>query len=995
MLDYMRLMPFKNIIGWGSGSYYRDVRARGGIDANIEFIVDIDDKKWGMTIDGIEIRSPDSLKCFNGDDVLIVVFSSFIDDIKKYLNRAGYINIVEGKDWDRFYLEMLNKQIRDGVVSGIGLENLSRLYREKIIVLKRAGSKGPELREVLKDAQANLPDDGYLCGVLGDILFFDMEYHSAALQYSKALAADPSSAIRWYRYGYVNERLGFQGIAKTAYAEAARRHAIASQVGLGFFQYQHGRWLDAAHSLEDVVHQHSLGALCDFKLGKAYERVFRLESAIQAYRRAINGHPHYGYWHYRLGIALERANNLPQAEKSYRAALALSPKRRDWCYRLGYVLAKQGAYQEGAKHLMRYCDGAVVPHAVNNDGASGIDKMALELSIDSSDHLLWRRYGMALENAGRLDDAVYAYRASIDRSTQYDRSTYILLGKVLLSMGEFEKCCNALLETRIFKRASTVIVQEGNNANTYIEYLETLSIRDEVIIYESGGGISVACNPYALLLQIDDAHGREFVHYVVINDKSFMPDGLRGKRNVIPVVRGSNLYWRTLATARYVICNATLPQEYVRREGQAYLFTWHGTPMKTLGRDYGGAFLKHGNITRNLLQASHIISQCRHMTNCVLDGHDVRGLVSGAIYESGYPRNDITVSATDEQKNRIRRRLGIREGVPVVLYAPTWRGAGYTKVDFESDKLTMDLTALSEIKGFAYIMFRGHPLLVQYGKIKRLPDSVVVPSLDVATNDLLAITDILITDYSSIVFDFFATGRPVIYYTYDYNEYVKSSGHCIDINQLPGTSCFNIVDLCCRVEEELTVLRSGNVDYKNAKQKYCPYDDGLSGKRVVEWFINDRVVTLFSDGISELPVLLVAGSIECADDLNLVIERACQLEMEGDNVVIALDPMDVTTSDGVRKVFESKFPRRFKVICKVGGILMSVDEKWLFDLYLEGGVLKEQQKPWLFNALNRERRRCFGETRFSKVEYIGSKNAAWRAIVSASEQEAPSKSPAA
>src|SRR5699024_5865580 len=110
-------------------------------------------------------------------------------------------------------------------------------------------------------------------------------------------------------------------------------------------------------------------------------------------------------------------------------------------------------------------------------------------------------------------------------------------------------------------------------------------------------------------------------------------------------------YQYFLAGARYVICDSTLPRHFIRREGQKYLNPWHGIAFKTVGRANHAAKFGAVKTTRNLLQATHMVSACPDMTTSLINSYSLTGTATAGIAEVGYPRVDLTLAARADGEN--------------------------------------------------------------------------------------------------------------------------------------------------------------------------------------------------------------------------------------------------------------------------------------------------------------------------------------------------------
>src|SRR5699024_6486060 len=165
-----------------------------------------------------------------------------------------------------------------------------------------------------------------------------------------------------------------------------------------------------------------------------------------------------------------------------------------------------------------------------------------------------------------------------------------------------------------------------------------------------------------------------------------------------------------LATARYFINNTSFVPYFTRRRGQYYLNTWHGTPLKTLGRSVSESVTEHFNITRNLLQATHLMAPNEHTRDVLLRDFDIEGISSAPIEIIGSPRLDQLVNSTVSDSRRVRDELGIDsgDGRKIILYAPTWRGSNSSR-ELDVSQLRADLNFLNTLEGFI-VYFRGHHL---------------------------------------------------------------------------------------------------------------------------------------------------------------------------------------------------------------------------------------------------------------------------------------------
>ncbi|MFE6037779.1 CDP-glycerol glycerophosphotransferase family protein [Streptomyces sp. NPDC056452] len=347
-------------------------------------------------------------------------------------------------------------------------------------------------------------------------------------------------------------------------------------------------------------------------------------------------------------------------------------------------------------------------------------------------------------------------------------------------------------------------------------------------VYGAYWNRGVACNPAAIYAKARElAPHIRGVWVVSSRHRDRMPPG------VPYVIEGSRAYWRTMATATYLVNNSSFPGGFTKRPGQIYLQTHHGTPLKTMGLDQrpypaltGGVSFER--IVAHTDQWDFSLSANPHTT-------EVWDRVYPSSYEHlplGYPRNDILFTATREQAEEIRAGLGIAPGRTVLLYAPTHR-------DYRKGFVPrLDLESFARALGPEYVVLvRAHYF---YGRAAGLGagERVVDVTGHPRVEELFLAADGLITDYSSLMFDYACLDRPIITYAPDWAAYRAARGTYVDLlSGRPGDAPGAVAT----TEDELRELllsgawRSPETAVLRAafRSRFCPYDDGHAAERVV------------------------------------------------------------------------------------------------------------------------------------------------------------------
>ena len=297
---------------------------------------------------------------------------------------------------------------------------------------------------------------------------------------------------------------------------------------------------------------------------------------------------------------------------------------------------------------------------------------------------------------------------------------------------------------------------------------------------------------------------------------------------------------KALRKAKYWITNYRMLNHQYPRKGQIYLQCWHGTPLKRLGYD----IIESDNAMNSLAEIkekyrtdaerfAYMLSPSPFATDKFATAWNLRETGQEyKIIEEGYPRNDRLVTATGEDRKAIRERLGV-EGKKVILYAPTWRdnqhtsGQGYTyKTEVDFDRLRREL-------GDDYvILFRAHYLVANSFNFERFKGFIYDVSSYGDINELYIASDILITDYSSVFFDYSILERPIIFYMYDLAHYANEMrGFYLSLDELPGPIVQTEDDLIREIKK--ADRWKADDKYREFVKRFNPYEDGNSSKRVL------------------------------------------------------------------------------------------------------------------------------------------------------------------
>lgn len=356
---------------------------------------------------------------------------------------------------------------------------------------------------------------------------------------------------------------------------------------------------------------------------------------------------------------------------------------------------------------------------------------------------------------------------------------------------------------------------EGHEARTALErrYAARTAPLENAVFFESFYGRVAGCNPLAIDREIARVAPGATRYWSVVDLSVEVPDG------AIPVVEGTGEWWRARSAARLLVVNDWLRKLFVPRDGQRVLQTWHGTPLKRLALQRRGfAPRRWGAILKESRRWNVLLAQNPYAARMLSRAYAFFGK---PVWVEGYPRNDVLVTGDG---GSTRRRLGIGDDEKVLLYAPTWRDDREEIVDF------VDSEALAEQTG-AVVLVRGHTRTLQQGRDATGPRVIDVTGF-ADTSRLLVAADALITDYSSVMFDFSATGKPMYFLVPDLERYRgELRGFLFDFSRrAPGPLVQTQEELAAAIAEGGEAYGER---YAQWRARFNAREDGRAAERVV------------------------------------------------------------------------------------------------------------------------------------------------------------------
>lgn len=588
-------------------------------------------------------------------------------------------------------------------------------------------------------------------------------------------------------------------------------------------------------------------------------------------------------------------------------------------------------------------------------------------------HPRYRELAAEAEEALQAGDHVRAVpilrRLAASTSTHTNsRVVHRLLGRSLEAVGDTAAAAESFYWVNPYRLPHSDEVRDRDRANsmaeTYTEAWETLPLAGDTIVYESFHGASTSCNPLAIcleLLQREDRGEREHQHIWVVKKGASAHPELLDRENVHFIVRDSWSYYLHLATAGYLINNTTFPPRFLRRPGQRYLNTWHGTPWKHLGRDIAEDPYGHDNAGRNFLQATDNLLPNEHTAQILIETQDISNLVVRRPAVIGSPRVDRTLNLDPQRASRLRAELGLSGERPVVFYAPTWRGAlGALQLDARPFIEAIEVMARSG----ADVILRFHHLLAEALDPEGLPENVLVVPDEMDTNEVLGLTDVLVSDYSSVIFDFAPRNRPIVKYVFDLDAYTSERGLYFGLDEVPGDSCRTPDELAACLDR-LVTSGGDETDWSaSSTAELWGMEDGRATQRAIDIMFGEEPST--EDLHDRRRALISLSGLRANGVTRSLRNLMATFESDSTSVQLIVPKVSLGTSQALEIADELHAHADFSLYT---GLLTGTREEvnaW-YRLQDLRSTFSPDLKPMVRTRMQRERLRYFPDTHFDSV----------------------------
>ena len=562
--------------------------------------------------------------------------------------------------------------------------------------------------------------------------------------------------------------------------------------------------------------------------------------------------------------------------------------------------------------------------------------------------------------------------------------TYRPIDRTLRSFGPYARLARHLqVRYNIFMADETASGRMAKVMTHYAETYEATPVDKKIILFESYWGKKIAGNPLAVYRALVRNYptGSFKIYWTKASDLT-PPKEIAENEDVTFVVAGTMDYADILLQAGYLVNNVTFPTWFIRKPNQRYCNTWHGIPMKAMGRDMIAPLSSMANSQRNFLQSDFILGMGDFYTWATLRPYYVERLIADRIFQTGAPRIDDSMHPHTDTTN-LRQSFGISPSQKVVLFAPTWRGNSTQIAPAFGDQHAQYSYLAKTLGDDYFVLFSAHQMLKMEDAAPVTNGALLADNMNI--NDVISIVDVMISDYSSIIFDYLPLDRPIVLFTHDIADYRQTRGLYIEPHELPCADATT-------KEALITAVRQGKrpsefATYKAACERIIPHEDGAAAHRVLtELFApNKRALTAQPDGRKR--ILVAPGGMMPNGVTTSLKNLIGNIDYDQYDVYILINAATMDKDPERKEQFE-EFDPRCNWILHTDPLLLTSVEKALYQKFRAGTeTLTDDDLDAVKCIFKRENRRILGGAHFDIAIEFGGYAPFWCAFIAAANAD--------
>lgn len=505
------------------------------------------------------------------------------------------------------------------------------------------------------------------------------------------------------------------------------------------------------------------------------------------------------------------------------------------------------------------------------------------------------------------------------------------------------------------------------NRIRYFSYIRKMKLRDNVILIEPQQGRTINGNMFYLIIELSKNHlYNKFEIFVALKKtaiesaKEILDYNKIENIKIIPFC--SNKYYKLLASSKYLMTDTSFLPFFVKRKGQIVFNTWHGTPLKYLGKKSKNDYFSIGNVQKNFIASDFLLYPNEYTRDHLIEDYMLENISNANIILTGYPRN--TAFFDDASKNKIRKELNI-ENKEVFAYMPTWREAKNSKESISNNTyLLFNLLEIDKkLKENQILYVNLHPLnkkeidFKMFNNIKEFPSKY-------ETYQFLNAADCLITDYSSVFFDYAITKRKIILFAYDEEQYLKNRGLYFDYKELPFAKAKNIDELINEINSK------SFKPYDDFLDKFCKYDNLDVCKKICEKIIlkkeNDLKIEKIKNN-GKKNILLYVGNLAKNGITSSLKNVLSNIDTNANNYYITFSTNKIKNN----KEQLLDLPKNVNYIATTGKTNMTLKQKIKFILFRANILPLVFMKKDIQNIYKYEIKRLYADAVFDTAIQFG------------------------
>ena len=504
-----------------------------------------------------------------------------------------------------------------------------------------------------------------------------------------------------------------------------------------------------------------------------------------------------------------------------------------------------------------------------------------------------------------------------------------------------------------------------DNSSIYDAYYNS-PIDENLIYFESRNGRDFTGNIFRIIEEVSTGKYGDFKIHV------YATPSIRAK--IIEYQKNYNLKIDRIITsekqaaislekAKYIFTDSGIQTKYIKRDGQIFANTWHGTPLKLMGCDNISEITALGHIQHSFLSADYLIYPNEYMAEKMTRAYMVDKIYPGKILYEGYPRNSVFF---DSNRN-LKEKLGL-DDMEIFVYMPTFRGIlsdmddVKQKDDVEQYLSEIDLKLKENQVLFAKLHAYNESRIdfTKFSHIKPFPRGYEI-------YEIVNLADVLVTDYSSVFFDFANTSRKIVIFNYDEEDYLSYRGFYFPLEELPFPKVRNVDDLVSELNSPI------GYDDAEFRERFCTYDNPDACENLCRRIFNGEDTSkAVSIANSNPNILIYAGPLEDDKITNSLISLLESADLKSSNFFITFNPWDKNIKENYESIFK-RFPQDVQFLPFKSNLIPTLPEKLDYDKYFKANGDKTLPDS-LTNLFKRSFEKQYGTIDFEFVLDFYGKN---------------------